>query len=152
MNHLTNHPLNCSTAQMLNFLPSPLYICRESSTNSPLFMQNKPNLLNTQMNVTSLITVDYENIADWTLGENKPNSKPIYPYRRGIKPNLVRRPVRRSFSEDGSLGEGGTNPIRWMLKCPPKPCLSAALPAVQAPRISYGSYAPCRDIAPPAPP
>ena len=54
-----------------------LYICRESSTNSPLFMQNKPNLLNTQMNVTSLITVDYENIANWTLGENKPNSKPI---------------------------------------------------------------------------
>ena len=24
-----------------------------------------------------------------------------------IKPNLVRCPVRRSFSEDGSLGEGG---------------------------------------------
>ncbi len=31
------------------------------------------------MNVTSLITVDYENIANWTLGENKPNSKPIKP-------------------------------------------------------------------------
>jgi len=33
-----------------------------------------------QMNVTSLITVDYENISNWTLGENKPNqtqSKPI---------------------------------------------------------------------------
>ena len=27
-----------------------------------------------------------------------------------IKPNLVRRPVRRSFSEDGSLGEGGFKP------------------------------------------
>jgi len=40
-------------------------------------MQNKPNLLNTQMNVRSLITVYYENIANWTLGENKPNSKPI---------------------------------------------------------------------------
>ncbi len=25
------------------------------------------------MNLTSLITVDYENIANWTLGENKPN-------------------------------------------------------------------------------
>ncbi len=31
------------------------------------------------MNVRSLITVDYENIANWTLGENKPNSKPIKP-------------------------------------------------------------------------
>jgi len=26
------------------------------------------------------------------------------------KPNLVRRPVRRSFSEVGSLGEGGFKP------------------------------------------
>jgi len=42
-------------------------------------MQNKANSLNAQMNVTSLITVDYENIANWTLGENKPNSKPIKP-------------------------------------------------------------------------
>ena len=25
--------------------PSPLYICRESSTNQLLFMQNKPNLV-----------------------------------------------------------------------------------------------------------
>ncbi len=53
------------------------YICRESSTNSPLFMQNKANLLDTQMNLTSLITVDYENIANWKLGKNKPNTNPI---------------------------------------------------------------------------
>ena len=44
---------------------------------STLFMQNKPNLLDAQMNVTSVITVDYENIATWKLCENKPNSKPI---------------------------------------------------------------------------
>ncbi len=36
-------------------------------------MQNKPNFPDDQMNVTSLITVEYENIANWTLGENKPN-------------------------------------------------------------------------------
>jgi len=41
------------------------------------FMQNKANLLDTQMNVTSLITADYENIANWKLGENKANTKPI---------------------------------------------------------------------------
>ncbi len=29
------------------------------------------------MNVNSLITTDYENISDWTIGQNKPNSKPI---------------------------------------------------------------------------
>ncbi len=26
------------------------------------------------MNVTSFNTIDYENISNWTLGENKPNS------------------------------------------------------------------------------
>ena len=47
-------------------------------------MQNKPNLLDALMNVTSFYTVDYENIANWKLGENKPNSKPI---QSQYKPN-----------------------------------------------------------------
>jgi len=56
---------------------SALYICREPSTNQLLFMQNKPNLLDAQMNVSSILTTDYENKSNWTLGENKPNSNPI---------------------------------------------------------------------------
>ncbi len=40
-------------------------------------MQNKPNLLNAQMNLTSLITVDYENKPNCKLCENKPNTNPI---------------------------------------------------------------------------
>jgi len=36
-------------------------------------MQNKPNLLDALMNVSSLITVDYKNKSNWKLGENKPN-------------------------------------------------------------------------------
>jgi hypothetical protein len=36
-------------------------------------MQNKPNLQKSQMNVNPYNTTDYENISDWTLGENKPN-------------------------------------------------------------------------------
>jgi hypothetical protein len=53
-------------------------------------MQNKPNLPDAQMNLTSLITVDYENKSNCKLGENKPNSKPIY---RGV-----------------ASGEAGSNP------------------------------------------
>ena len=34
------------------------------------------------MNVTSLITVAYENKSNWTLGENEPNTNPN-------KPNLL---------------------------------------------------------------
>jgi drug/metabolite transporter (DMT)-like permease len=36
-------------------------------------MQNKPNFLESQMNVKSFNTVKYENKSNWTLGENKPN-------------------------------------------------------------------------------
>jgi len=42
-------------------------------------MQNKANFRKSQMNVRSAIRTDYENKANWTLGENKPNSKPIKP-------------------------------------------------------------------------
>jgi len=55
---------------------------------SPLFMQNKPNFLRSQMNVNSLLTTDYENISDWTLGENKPNSNPIKPNLKNAKMNV----------------------------------------------------------------
>jgi hypothetical protein len=60
-----------------------LYICRGSSPEAgkPLqigpFMQNKANFRKSQMNVKPLIIMDYENISNWALGENKANSKPI---------------------------------------------------------------------------
>jgi len=36
-------------------------------------MQNKPNFQKSQMNVNLYNTKNYENIANWTLGESKPN-------------------------------------------------------------------------------
>jgi len=50
-------------------------------------MQNKANLLDAQMNVSSVLTTDYENKSNWTLGENKPNSNPIKPNFRKAKMN-----------------------------------------------------------------
>ncbi|MBA7665919.1 hypothetical protein ES703_73994 [subsurface metagenome] len=41
------------------------------------------------MNVTSLITVDYENKSNWTLGENKPKTNPIKPNTKPIKANKI---------------------------------------------------------------
>ncbi len=49
----------------------------ESSLQIGLFMQNKADFWKSQMDVNPLLTMDYENKCDWTLGENKPNSKPI---------------------------------------------------------------------------
>ena len=40
-------------------------------------MQNKPNLLDAQMNVNPYNTTYYENKSNWTLGENKPKTNPI---------------------------------------------------------------------------
>ncbi len=57
--------------------PRPLYICRESSTNQLLFMQNKPNVKDAQINVNSYMKSIYENLDTWLSGKNKPNSNPI---------------------------------------------------------------------------
>ena len=70
------------------YVPIRHYICREPSTNQLLFMQNKPNLLDAQMNVSSILTTVYENIANWTLGQNKPNSNPIKPNLQKAKMNV----------------------------------------------------------------
>jgi len=59
------------------YVPIRHYICRGPSTNQLLFMQNKPNFRKSQMNVSIFSTKAYENIANWTLGQNKPNSNPI---------------------------------------------------------------------------
>jgi len=62
---------------------APLHLSR-TLYKSALFMQNKPNLPDAQMNVNSLVIMDYKNKRNWTLSQNKPNqtqfkanSKPI---------------------------------------------------------------------------
>jgi len=40
------------------------------------------------MNANAFSQKDYENISDWTLGQNKPNSKPIKPNFRKAKMNV----------------------------------------------------------------
>jgi len=40
------------------------------------------------MNVNSYNTKAYENISDWTIGQSKPNSKPIKPNFRKAKMNV----------------------------------------------------------------
>ncbi len=52
------------------------------------FMQNKPNFQKSQMTVNLYNTSDYENIANWTLGQNKPNSNPNKPNCRKAQMNV----------------------------------------------------------------
>jgi len=67
---------------------SPLYTCRESSTNQLLFMQNKPNVKDAQINVNSYMKSKYEKLDTWLSGKNKPNSNPIKPNLRNAKMNV----------------------------------------------------------------
>jgi len=52
---------------------APLYICRELFTNQLLFMQNKPNVKDAQINVNSYMKSKYEKLDTWLSGKNKPN-------------------------------------------------------------------------------
>jgi len=99
-------------------------------------MQNKPNFQKSQMNVSILLQMDYENKRNWTFGESKPNSNPISKkpkmnvnlyviedYRKkddfAVRKNKPKQTqfylppgepallALRSFSEGGSAAEGG---------------------------------------------
>ncbi len=59
------------------FTLSPLYICREPSTNQLLFMQNKPNFRKAKMNISNIITRNYKVFLPLAGQKNKPNSNPI---------------------------------------------------------------------------
>ncbi len=54
--------------------------------NKPNSNPIKPNLPDTQMNVSILLQKAYENKRDWTIGQNKPNSKPIQTQSNPISP------------------------------------------------------------------
>ncbi len=65
-----------------------LYICRESSTNQLLFMQNKPNLVRRRRIANSVCTTDYENKWPRRVRKNKPNSNPNKPNLQKAKMNI----------------------------------------------------------------
>ncbi len=51
-------------------------------------MQNKPNFQKSQMNAKPYNTTDYENIANRTLGQNKPNQSQLKPISSKAKMNV----------------------------------------------------------------
>jgi len=53
------------------------------------------------MNVSIYLQTDYENIANWTLGENEPNSNPN-------KPNLETTPGQKESGNQVSVSKNRT--------------------------------------------
>jgi len=65
----------------------PLHLSR-TLYKSPLFMQNKPNSPNVQMNVSNVKTMNYKNFIPLAVQKNKPNSNPIKPNFQKAKMNV----------------------------------------------------------------
>ncbi len=86
----------CGNSWSINDLRAykSLYRCKETFTDvmSALqirpFMQNKANFRKSQMNVSTILTKDYENNSNWTLGQNEPKTNPIRTQTNPIKANL----------------------------------------------------------------
>ncbi len=80
-----------------------------------LFMQNKPNFQKSQTNLNSLLTTDYENKRNWTLGESKPNSNPIKPNLKRAKMN-INLTLTKDYRKNDCLASQKTNPIQTQPK------------------------------------
>jgi len=82
-------------------------------------MQNKPNLLDAQMNLSSIITMNYENISNWTLGQNKPNSNPIKPNFLKAQMNVnsfITKDYRKKDDFVVRINKPNSNPIQTQSK------------------------------------
>ena len=98
------NPFNQRNPRLMKYLPAYKAALHMSRVlyKSTLFMQNKPNLPDAQMKVSSVLTKDYENKSNWKLGENKPNSKPIKAnqsqYKANTNPKQTQFQTRRLCS------------------------------------------------------
>ncbi len=85
----------------------PLHLSR-TLYKSALFMQNKPNFSDAQMNVNKVLTKDYERNDIFAVQKNKPNSKPI-----SEKPKMnVNLYVIEDYENIPPSGPKKTNPIK----------------------------------------
>jgi len=60
----------------------------EDSLQISLFMQNKPNVKDAQINVNSYMKTKYEKLDIWLSGKNKANSNPNKPNFKRAKMNV----------------------------------------------------------------
>jgi hypothetical protein len=64
---------------------STVYAVRKNN----LFMQNKANFRKVKLNVTKVLTKDYDRIDTWSIGKNEPKTNPNEPKTNPIKANKM---------------------------------------------------------------
>ena len=121
-----NLPFSC--LPRLYFLLSAIVALHLSRVlyKSTLFLQNKPNLLNAEMNVSKAYTGGYENKCRREHPKNKPNSNPIKPNSNPIQTQFKAnsKPIKPNLSlpkGDQTQFEAKTKPISKgppILLCP----------------------------------
>ena len=129
LNHLRAFSIVSLESWVLHLVSCFLYTCRGISTNRPIFLQNKPNFREAQINLSFFITKDYESKSNPKLGENKPNSNPIQTQTNPIAERLkmnVNSLITKDYENIDPYGapenKPKTNPIK----------LSFAQPALSA--------------------
>jgi len=91
----------------------PLHLSR-TLYKSPLFMQNKPNFQDVQMNVTTLLIMAYEIFIPLAGYKNKPNSNPIKPNLKRAQMNinsLITKDYRKKDDFTVQKNKANSNPI-----------------------------------------
>jgi hypothetical protein len=99
------NPFNQRNPRLMKYLrayKAPLHLSR-TLYKSPLFMQNKPNFLDAQMNVSPVKTMNYEQITMNNANKNKPNSKPIQTQSNPIKANIMPKQTQYKPNQTQSL-------------------------------------------------
>jgi hypothetical protein len=92
-----------------------LYICQPPSTNQPLFMQNKPNYLDSRMNISSVMTNHYEQKPHLRPPPKQTQSNPIKPNfktSRRLMSSINRpleKPLKLYINHDKSAAAGILN-------------------------------------------
>ena len=109
-----NHRVS-SIENRIIYVPIRHYICRESSTNQLLFMQNKPNVKDAQINVSSYMKSKYEKLDTWLSEKNKPNSNPIKPNLRKAK-LYINSFITKDYRKNDCLAPQKTNPKQSQFK------------------------------------
>jgi hypothetical protein len=81
-----------------------------------LFMQNKAKFRKSQMNISSVNTMDYDKMDTWLSGKNEPKTNPkrtqTNPKRTQLKQiKCQNKPNTNPTCRGVASGEAGTNPI-----------------------------------------
>ena len=75
------------------------------------FLQNKPNLLNTPITITSFLTSNYEDFRPYSNSQNKPNQTQFQTQLKPKKPHFKPKqtqsnPIKPNFKPKNSMKNG----------------------------------------------